>query len=226
MREAAKSYRVWDLPLRLFHWSLVVLIAVSIYTGENGGFKEMDYHMLSGYAILTLVLFRITWGFIGTRHARFSDFVRPTAVIAYTQALFGRGQISESAPGHNPLGALSIIAILMTLLVQVGTGLFANDDIFLKGPLTHLVEDDVSDDLTTVHYYASRVLYALIGLHLAAVLFYQFVRRESLLVPMLTGRRRGITGDPDDARPLVEITIALIVMSVCAGFVYYLINEV
>ena len=112
-----KPYRVWDLPVRLFHWCLVILIAISIYTGENGGFNEMDYHMLSGYAVLALILFRIIWGFVGSRHARFSDFVRPTKVAAYTRSLFNREK-DETNPGHNPLGGLSVVAILLVLLIQ------------------------------------------------------------------------------------------------------------
>jgi len=219
-----KPYRVWDLPTRLFHWSLVLLVAVSIYTGENGGFKEMDYHMLSGYTILALILFRVIWGFAGSKHARFSDFVRPSAVVAYSRSLFAKENPEQKQPGHNPLGGLSVIAILLVLLVQAGTGLFANDDIFLEGPLTHLVEDEMSDDLTTVHHFASKVLYVLIFLHLAAILFYQLVRKESLLPAMITGRFRGETDEADNAKPLIETARALIALALCAGFVYYLIN--
>ncbi|MBO6563874.1 MAG: cytochrome b/b6 domain-containing protein [Pseudomonadales bacterium] len=220
-----QPYRVWDLPVRLFHWSLVILITISIYTGENGGFNEMDYHMLSGYAVLALILFRIFWGFLGSRHARFSDFFKPTEIAAYTSALFSREK-DEPKPGHNPLGGLSVVAILLVLLIQASTGLFANDDIFLEGPLTHLVEDEMSDDLTTVHYYASRILYALIFLHLAAILYHQFIRKDRLLLPMITGKRKVNGALHDDARPTKEMAIAALVMAVCAALVFYLINEV
>lgn len=221
-----KPYRVWDLPLRLFHWSLVILVAISIYTGENGGFNEMDYHMLSGYAILALILFRVIWGFVGSEHARFSDFVRPSAIVAYSRSLLSKDTREDKRPGHKPLGALSVLAFLVILLVQGGTGLFANDDIFLEGPLTHLVEDEMSDDLTTVHHFAAKVLYVLIFLHLSAILFYQFVRKESLLPAMITGRFRGRTGKSDSAKPIKEAAMAVIALAVCSGFVYYLINEV
>lgn len=221
-----KPYRVWDLPLRLFHWSLVILVAISIYTGENGGFNEMDYHMLSGYAILALVLFRVIWGFVGSEHARFSDFVRPSAIVAYSRSLLSKDIQEDKRPGHNPLGALSVLAFLVVLLVQAGTGLFANDDIFLEGPLTHLVEDEMSDDLTTVHHFAAKVLYVLVFLHLAAILFYQFVRKESLLLAMITGRFKGRTGKSNSANPLKETAMAVVTLAVCSGFVYYLINEV
>ncbi|MBL6690206.1 MAG: cytochrome b/b6 domain-containing protein [Pseudomonadales bacterium] len=221
-----KPYRVWDLPLRLFHWSLVILVAISIYTGENGGFNEMDYHMLSGYAILALVLFRVIWGFVGSEHARFSDFVRPSAIVAYSRSLLSKDIQEDKRPGHNPLGALSVLAFLVVLLVQAGTGLFANDDIFLEGPLTHLVEDEMSDDLTTVHHFAAKVLYVLVFLHLAAILFYQFVRKEPLLLAMITGRFKGRTGKSDGANLLKETAMAVVTLAVCSGFVYYLINEV
>ena len=226
MKEPAHRYRVWDLPTRLFHWILVMLVAVSIYTGQTGGFREMDYHLLSGYAILALVLFRIIWGFIGSRHARFASFVRPGAVMPYTRSLFAKeGQASTHKPGHNPLGALSIILMLLLLLTQAVTGLFANDDIFLEGPLAHLVADEMSDDLTGVHHLVSKLLYVLIGLHLLAIACHQFVRGESLVLPMITGRIIRKTGEADNARPVREAAIALLVMTACAGFVYYLVNR-
>ena len=224
MKNGLRCYRVWDLPTRLFHWILVILVAVSIYTGQNGGFREMDYHMLSGYAILALILFRIIWGFVGSKHARFADFVSPGAVMSYTRSLFSREEKKTTqSPGHNPLGALSIIVMLLVLLTQAVTGLFANDDIFLEGPLAHLAGDEVSDDLTSVHHINSKLLYVLIGLHLLAVVFYQFVRRESLLLPMITGKTGGAASE--DVKPLKESATALVVMAVCAGIVYYLVNE-
>lgn len=225
MKDNVNRYRVWDLPTRIFHWALVILVGVSIYTGRNGGFQEMDYHMLSGYGILALILFRVIWGFVGSKHARFSDFIRPGAIISYSRTLFSRSDESKKRPGHNPLGALSVLAILIVLLVQAGSGLFANDDIFLEGPLTHLVDNETSDDLTSIHHLASEVLYVLIGLHLLAIIFYQFFKRESLILPMITGKLKGVPGD-DASKPLKEMAIAIFAMAICAGFVYYLINEV
>ena len=120
--------KVWDLPIRVFHWSLVITLCVSAYTGLTGGFTEMDIHMQSGMVALALVAFRIGWGVLGSHYARFTQFVRgPRAVLQSIRA-------PVDAPGH-PLGALSIIALLVSLLVQISTGLFANDDIFTEGPL-------------------------------------------------------------------------------------------
>ena len=124
---------VWDLPSRLFHGLLVILVAVSFTTGTIGG-NAMQYHEWSGFAILVLLVFRITWGFVGSRTSRFSDFVKgPAAVWRYANALV-RGH-SECYLGHNPLGGWSVLAMLLALLVQAATGLFANDDIITAGPL-------------------------------------------------------------------------------------------
>ncbi len=233
MTDKVTVKRVWDLPVRLFHWVLVGLIAVSIYTGENGGFNEMDYHMLSGYAILALVLFRIGWGLLGTRHARFSDFVRPTEVVPYLRSLVTDGKDASNTQysGHNPLGGLSVIAILLVLATQAGTGLFANDDIFLEGPLTHLVDDDMSDQLTSIHHLSAKILYGLIGLHIAAIIFYELVKRQRLILAMITGKKTlpelesAETNDTEGGL-VKEIATGTILMAAAASGVYYLINYV
>ena len=213
--------RVWDLPLRLFHWSLAVLVGTCLYTGITGGFKEMDYHMLSGYGVLALIGFRIAWGFIGSREARFSTFVRPSAVIPYGRSLLGEGY--RPAHGHNPLGGLSVLAFLLVLMVQGGTGLFANDDIFLEGPLAHLVSDTTSDRLTSVHHFNSKVLYLLLALHLAAVAFHEVRHGERLVLAMITGTRAG--APVSATRPLREAMLATATIAVTGGLVYYLVNH-
>ncbi len=216
-----KRTLVWDLPTRLFHWSIVVLVAISFYTGYTGGFREMDIHMLSGYAILALVIFRICWGFIGSRNARFTSFVRgPGTIISY---LKGNASGSSESPGHNPLGALSIIAILITLLVQVVTGLFANDDIMLEGPLAHLVSYDTSRELTGIHELNRWIIVALVVLHLSAVFFYQFIRRDELVGPMVTGYK---TVEDKHADERNNWPLALILLGCSAGLVYCLVNFV
>ena len=140
---------VWDLPQRLFHWSLVALCALSWWSGEEGGVM-LKYHLWSGYAVLTLVLFRIGWGFVGSRHARFGDFLRgPHAILHTLRALPGREALPHA--GHNPVGGLMVLALLLVLGVQTGTGLFANDDIMNEGPLYALVSKSMSDRLTGWH---------------------------------------------------------------------------
>lgn len=211
-----KKTVVWDLPTRVFHWSLVVLLCISFYTGTVGGFEIMDYHMLSGFAILGLILFRILWGFFGNRNARFLGFVRgPGTIIAYL-----RGQHDHQA-GHNPLGALSVLAMLVAVLVQAVTGLFANDDIMLEGPLVHLVSYDMSRQLTGIHEINRWVIVGLAGLHVLAVLFYQFIRKESVILPMITGRKDLADNVPDAHGNWL---LAIVAAAISAGLVYYVTN--
>ncbi len=178
---------VWDLPVRLFHWALVLLLASQIVTATIGG-NAMEYHKLGGYSILALVLFRVVWGFVGNRHARFADFVRgPGSVIAYARGLFGGDHRPQL--GHNPLGAWSVVLMLCSLLVQTVSGLFADDEIMTTGPLEKYVSDDTSSLLTAIHEINAGVLAVLVTLHIAAVLYYLIGARENLILPMITGRK-------------------------------------
>jgi cytochrome b len=175
--------RVWDLPTRLFHWSLVACVAGSLIAVNAGG-NAIGWHFRFGYAILTLLLFRLAWGFIGPRHARFSHFPPdPAAAWRYL-----RGESSHVA-GHNPLGALSVYALLLSLAFQVGTGLFSSDSIMWDGPLRHLVSGETSDRLTGLHQLNRLLLIGLIVLHLGAVAWYALLRREPLVKAMITGDR-------------------------------------
>lgn len=216
--------RVWDLPTRLFHWSLVLLVAVSIYTGNVGGLREMDLHKLSGYAILALVLFRLVWGFVGSPRSRFADFVRgPRAVLAYTRSLLGKAH--QSFAGHNPMGGLSVVAMLLSLLLQAVTGLFARDDILTEGPLVKYVSNGMSRTLTGIHHLNATVLYVLIGLHLAAVFGYLFFRKDNLIKPMLTGRKvvaaeiEGLDG------AYARSWVAAMILAVAAGAVWLTVTH-
>jgi cytochrome b len=178
---------VWDLPTRLFHWLLVILVITSFVTAKIGGIW-MQYHLLSGYIILGLLLFRIIWGFMGGRYARFSAFIRgPSQVIKHTQTM-----LKKDAPnylGHNPLGGWSVIAMLIALLVQVVTGLFANDDIFTEGPLYPWVSKATSELMTHIHRLNQNVIIILIAIHMAAVLFYLIIKKENLILPMFKGHK-------------------------------------
>ena len=179
-----KKLAVWDLPTRLFHWALVGLIGFSWWTGEQG---KDDLHFYSGYAVLTLLIFRVLWGIFGSSTARFSTFVRgPRAVRDY----LGRMK-SWPGVGHTPLGALSVIALLLLLFVQVGTGLIqTDDDGLVEGPLAPLVSYEVSDTAHGLHEVTFNLLLALIGLHIAAVLFYRLALGKKLVGPMITGRAK------------------------------------
>lgn len=182
------SICVWDVPVRIFHWLVVVLVLVGWATQEIGG-NAMTYHMWSGYTVLALVLFRLIWGFVGSQHARFGDFVRGPGTVVRHMLDSSKGP-SAASHGHNPAGGWSVLALLTCLLVQAVTGLFANDEIVVEGPLVARVGQDMSNWITTIHRYNFNVLLGLIGFHIAAVLFYLFAKRENLILPMITGRKR------------------------------------
>ncbi len=180
------TLKVWDLPTRLFHWTLVILMIAQWWTAEQS--STMDWHLWGGYAVLTLVLFRLIWGFTGSETARFTDFIRgPGAALDYLKALL-RGETPHYL-GHNPMGAWSIVALLTLLLIQAITGLFANDDIMIEGPLYGWVSKATSDWLTTIHKLNFNLLLAMIAVHLGAVFFYLLVKRENLIHPMLSGNK-------------------------------------
>jgi cytochrome b len=179
--------RVWDLPVRLFHWLIAVLFGFSWWTAEN---DRLDWHMLSGYAILALLMFRIFWGFAGSATARFSSFLKgPRTVLGYARNLFRQ---SESvALGHNPMGGWSVIALIILLLLQSVLGLFAIDlDGINAGPLDVLVSFETGRGFAHLHGRVFNLLLFLTALHLAAVLFYRLFKRENLVGPMITGWRR------------------------------------
>ena len=216
--ERPVTIAVWDLPTRLFHWLLVVLVAVSFTSGSIGG-NAMQYHEWSGFAILVLLVFRISWGFFGSRTSRFSDFVKgPAAVWRYAAALVG-GK-SERYLGHNPLGGWSVLAMLIALLIQAVTGLFANDDIITEGPLFLWVSKPVSDWLTGVHRLNRYLIVVLVATHVSAVLFYLLVKHENLIKAMVTGAKHWQGGDV--APPSAPIWLAA-VMAAIAGLLLYLL---
>lgn len=212
--------RIWDLPTRLFHWSLVLLVVFSVATAKVGG-NWMDWHMRSGYAVLALLVFRLLWGFAGSRYALFAQFVRaPRAVLAYLRAPRGVG---ERHAGHNPLGGWSVLALLAALLVQAATGLFANDEIATEGPLSKLVSGATASLMTKIHLLNQNAIYALVALHLAAIAYYFFAKRENLVVPMVTGDKRGIAAEPAQDDALVRARAALLA-AVAAGLVGYVVS--
>lgn len=170
---------VWDLPVRLVHWLLVLLIAFSWWTVHN---DHTDWHIWSGIAILTLLIFRLLWGFVGSSTARWSSFIRgPRAIGAYLRG-------NWTGIGHTPLGALSVVALLAALAIQVGFGLFAEDeDGLYLGPLSRLVSTDTSDRIRDVHELWFNVVLGLVVLHIAAIIYYR-LRGRGLTKPMITGK--------------------------------------
>jgi cytochrome b len=172
--------RLWDLPVRISHWSLVLAVSTAVVTGELGG-SWMSLHGKAGLAIVGLVVFRLVWGLIGSTHARFVRFApTPGKLKAY---LRGRW----TGVGHNPLGALSVFALLALLAAQAGSGLFSNDDIAFSGPLFGLVDEALASRLTGLHKQLANALLALLALHVTAIAFYVGLKKDKLVEPMLTG---------------------------------------
>jgi cytochrome b len=214
--------RIWDLPVRLFHWCLVALILFSWWSGKEGG-NYMLYHMWSGYTVLTLVVFRLIWGFCGSASARFAGFLRgPGAVIAYVRSLPQRR--GHTHAGHNPLGGWSVVLLLACLLLQASTGLFANDDIATEGPLSGWVSKATSDFLTTIHFYNFYVLLALAAVHLCAVLFYLFYKAENLIGPMFSGYKMRPADEAAQPGRFASNWLAGVLLALVAGGVYLLVK--
>jgi cytochrome b len=177
-----KKVKLWDAPLRIFHWSLVVLVSAAFFTGLTGG-GWMDWHGWLGGATAGLIGFRLAWGIVGSTYARFANFIRgPATIAAY---LKGEWQ----GLGHNPLGALSVIGMLVVLSLQVISGLFANDDIAYQGPYNGLIGKAAEAWALYLHNRIYWLIAALVGLHLGAIAFYARARGENLVKPMLTGEK-------------------------------------
>jgi len=227
---------VWDLPTRLFHWLLVLLIALLWLTGDVGGITlniplpggerlfldNMGLHMLAGRAVLVLVLFRLGWGLVGSSTARFASFIRgPGAAVDYVKQV-ARGQVPLTV-GHNPAGGLMILVLLLLLLAQAVTGLFARDDLFSEGPLAHLVSESASGRMTVIHVLLFKGLLVLVLGHLAAAAYYA-VRGKNLVRPMITGRKPATlvpAGAVESVR-LAPAWLAVPVLAVAAAAVWAL----
>ncbi|CAB3887197.1 MULTISPECIES: cytochrome b/b6 domain-containing protein [Achromobacter] len=181
MQNNRLAVHIWDLPTRLFHWALVVCIVGAFVSVKLGGLY-MDWHVRFGCTALGLILFRLLWGFVGPRYARFSHFVRgPAAVARYLKG-------AAAPAGHNPLGALSVLALLLVIGFQALSGLFTTDDIMTQGPLFGHVSESISAAMTSWHKLNEWVILALVALHIAAVLWYALVRRKRLVRAIITGK--------------------------------------
>ncbi len=210
--------RVWDMPIRVFHWSIVGLVSLSWVSAENG---YMRLHLWSGLGLLTLVVFRIAWGFVGSTTARFSDFIHgPGRALAYLRAM-RRGE-RPAHTGHNPAGGWMVMALLAALLLQAGTGLFANDGVHFNGPLAARISSALSDRLTNLHGNIFNVIVLLVWMHIVAVMFYRYVRGENLIRAMITGSkpRREIPGNAD--LKFVRLRWALLCLALAAALVFWL----
>ncbi len=208
-----KKVRVWDLPTRVFHWSLVVGFAGLVITGEVGG-DAMVWHFRLGYTVLSLLLFRVIWGVVGGYWSRFGVFVAgPAAIIRYAR---GPAQ-ARTVIGHNPLGALSVLAMLAFAFLQIATGLFSDDEIATTGPFAHFASSYWAAKATYFHTEIGKpVLIALVVLHVAAIAFYAMMRKNNLVPAMWHGDTEvadAMQASRDDGRPRI---LAAVIFVACA----------
>ncbi|MEP4146306.1 MAG: cytochrome b/b6 domain-containing protein [Halioglobus sp.] len=173
------THPIWDIPTRLFHWSIVICFALAWWSAE---FERYDVHEVTGKIMIVLLLTRVLWGVVGSAHSRFSDFVvGPASVVNYV-----RGQASAT-PGHNPLGGWSVLALLCLLLLQAISGLFNSDDILFSGPLYYAAPQPMQDLMGVIHEWAFNILLGLVSLHILAVMYHQLWLKKQLIQPMLFG---------------------------------------
>jgi cytochrome b len=223
MNDQATAVRVWDLPTRIFHWTLATCVIASIISAQIGG-NAMAWHFRLGYVVFTLLAFRILWGVVGGHWSRFVNFVyAPSAVLRYLRGASRHDEHHEV--GHNPLGAFSVFALLGLLALQVGTGLFADDEISNTGPLIKFVSGASSLAMTKWHKsFGQWLIIALVLLHVAAIVFY-LVRKKRNLVRAMIGGDKALVGEVpaaiDNAR---SRTLALALVAVCGVLVWWLVS--
>ncbi|RDV24580.1 cytochrome B [Alteromonas aestuariivivens] len=212
-----KKQLIWDLPIRLFHWLLVVSLLGQYVTAEI--LKDaMQWHFYLGYFTLGLMLFRLLWGFIGPQHARFSNFLKgPGAVLHYTKTLFS----AESTPytGHNPVGGWVVVLMLSIVTTQAISGLFLSDDVFMDGPYFHAVSETTQKLMNSIHHQLFNLLLLVIALHVAAIIFYTLVKKQPLASSMVHGKK----ATPEPGIPSSKLLLALILAALSAAAIFYLV---
>ena len=220
---AQEKRLVWDLPLRLFHW-LLVLTLIALWVTAELGIDYRQIHMWLGYGMMGLLFFRILWGLVGPRHSRFTNFFpTPGRLFRYIKASLG-GMPAETV-GHNPLGSLMVFLMIILLGFQVGTGLFATDDIIWTGPWFPAVSNATAKTLTHLHHFNFNLILAAIALHLIAIAFHGVVRKHNLVVPMITGKKEADLVPADQAISSSQLLKAAIVIVIAAGAAYWLITS-
>jgi cytochrome b len=215
---AVRRVTVWDPWVRLVHWAIVLLIPFSWWTAETGRF---DLHFLSGYAILTLMLFRIAWGLVGSDTARFTRFLKgPAAAIAHF------GQMRRDDPhvdiGHNAAGGWMVIVLLLLLLTQATLGLFADDDVLSAGPLARQVSGSTSALATSIHVRLFWVIVAAAVVHILAVVLYRALFGRNLVKAMVTGGLDVPPGQQAVAPRMGNPVLALVLLAASAAFVWWI----
>jgi cytochrome b len=212
--DAARGVKVWDLPTRLFHCALLVSVLGAVTTARLAG-NWMEWHLRFGIATVALLGFRVVWGWGGPRYARFRSFLySPQAAWRH---LF---ESSSRYPGHSPSGAMSVYALLATLVGEAVSGLFSSDAISTDGPLARWIGEAGVGRATWAHLRLQWVLYALIAMHVAAVLAYLLVKKDNLVTPMVSGRKSGIEAEPAADGWAVRLAGALLLL-VCFAAAFW-----
>jgi cytochrome b len=214
-----EKHLIWDLPLRLFHWSFAVTILASWYTAEQGA-DLVEIHIKLGFVAIALLLFRVLWGIIGPKHARFSQFLpSPKKLLNYLR----NSNSQKTTPGHNPLGAMMVVLMILLISIQAISGLFINDDVFSSGPYYGSVSNELEKVMRFLHHNTFDFMIGAIGLHLAAVAYYWRVKKQNLVLPMITGKKSAEQVGANDAIPHSKIILGFVLAVCCAGFVYWLV---
>ncbi|WP_037452415.1 cytochrome b/b6 domain-containing protein [Skermanella stibiiresistens] len=217
-----RTVTVWDVPVRLFHWTLVAAVATSWATAELGLTRV---HFASGYVILILLLFRVTWGVVGSQTARFGDFLKgPAAALRHLRELRAVGPGAHPVLGHNPLGGWMVAALLTVLLVQAGTGLFTSDDILVDGPLVAHVAGSTVKLSSTIHRLLFNLIAVMILIHVGVIVAYLKLRGQNLIRPMVTGVKAVPPGVTVEAPRQASLVWAALVAAMAVGLVFALIK--
>lgn len=214
---------IWDIPTRLFHWTLVALFTFMIISGKSD--DMMEWHFYAGYLLSGLIAFRFIWGFLGTRYARFSSFVlNPLTAITYTRELFSNKH--KSYYGHTPAGSVMIILLLVLLVVQLITGMMSTDDIIWNGPLYNTVSSDTADAAGEIHEIIQNLLIGLTAFHILAIILYKVKFKEPLVPAMIHGKKpiikQGNTKKGDQAREELSYIKLIIAIAPATGLTYWL----
>lgn len=217
-----KKHLIWDVPLRIFHWLLVVSILGSWYTSnqDNG---LIEYHLILGYVALGLIIFRVFWGFLGTTHSRFSHFLPTFSKLVIYVKTFRSNDVSPNHPGHNPMGSLMVVFMLTIIFLQAVSGLFMNDDIYTTGPYYGTLDGNVEAIFVFIHRNSFDFILGAIALHLSAIIFYKVIKKQSLVLPMVTGKKDEPDVSKKDSINHSKIGLAILIAIVVIAFVYWLV---